>query len=675
MLTFGQPLALWAALALALPVLAHMAFRQVSERFQFPSLRFIRAARIPRTGRKTPTDLPLLLLRVLFFLALASLLADPYWKEPSSARASAAGTETILALDLSPSMSGWGGLEEAKILADDLLGEDGLGRVGYLGFGSSVVKEIPPGDDSASVRAALAAAETDFGRGNPQAALDRAVRMFSSGEGVKRLVLLSDFQRSDWQTAYRRLDEAGVTVDLRPVGHSRKVGGKREGNLSLAQARAVPAGLGKVRAWTVVRNSSDSPAEATLRIEAGGETREEKNLVVPANSAVQAQFVLPEGDFASAVLALNGEDEFAGDDRRHLWLKAPPPRRFGFWASEDESLEGAEEREFLRVAVESAGDNGWNRWEFAQDNADGLRAGDESAELDLLVVSGFGSWFNDQELSGFATNFLKRGGSLIVTPSEPFAASVAALNASGLLELGFTRVVGGAGAVRDPIRIAALEPGSHLARTFTGKSARDLYLSSIYRHGLVKPVPEDKTLSVLLRSTAENPLVVLRSAEGEGRLLYFPYRLNSRWTDLPMRNSYLPLLMELVHGPEGARDRSWPRLLPGENLVAGEETFRAEEPGVFRFKDNFVEVILPDSESAPEVYDPSEISQSFGTGAASAKRAEKVETAEEEGGESLWLWFAIAAAALFVVENLWSRPRAIVNPHASVTSATETRHA
>ena len=46
MLTFGQPLALWAFAALALPVLAHMAYRQVTQRYPFPSLRFIKPARI-----------------------------------------------------------------------------------------------------------------------------------------------------------------------------------------------------------------------------------------------------------------------------------------------------------------------------------------------------------------------------------------------------------------------------------------------------------------------------------------------------------------------------------------------------------------------------------------------------------------------------------------------------
>ena len=85
MIEFAQPGALWTALAIGLPILAHMAYRRVSQRHPFPSLRFIRPSRIPRTGRKTPTDLPLLFLRILLFLILALLLADPHWKTDSSA--------------------------------------------------------------------------------------------------------------------------------------------------------------------------------------------------------------------------------------------------------------------------------------------------------------------------------------------------------------------------------------------------------------------------------------------------------------------------------------------------------------------------------------------------------------------------------------------------------------
>ena len=114
MIEFAQPAALWTALAVGLPIMAHMAYRQITRKHPFPSLRFIRPSRIPRTGKKKPTDLLLLLLRVLLFLILAALLADPYWKNDSTPAAMDEGKETLIAIDLTPSMSGWNALTEAK---------------------------------------------------------------------------------------------------------------------------------------------------------------------------------------------------------------------------------------------------------------------------------------------------------------------------------------------------------------------------------------------------------------------------------------------------------------------------------------------------------------------------------------------------------------------------------
>ena len=114
MIEFAQPAALWTSLAIALPLLAHMAYRRVTERFYFPSLRFIRPSQIPRTGKRRPSDIPLLLLRILLFLIIAALLADPYWKSEKKPISEDQREEIFLAIDLSPSMAGWGGLVEAK---------------------------------------------------------------------------------------------------------------------------------------------------------------------------------------------------------------------------------------------------------------------------------------------------------------------------------------------------------------------------------------------------------------------------------------------------------------------------------------------------------------------------------------------------------------------------------
>ena len=51
------------------------------------------------------------------------------------------------------------------------------------------------------------------------------------------------------------------------------------------------------------------------------------------------------------------------------------------------------ERNFLKVAVESAGDNGWNRWEESTENADGVRLGQNEQKLSYfsLLEWGLGS--------------------------------------------------------------------------------------------------------------------------------------------------------------------------------------------------------------------------------------------------------------------------------------------
>ncbi|MFP6854816.1 MAG: vWA domain-containing protein, partial [Opitutales bacterium] len=340
MLTFAQPWAFLALAAVALPILAHMAFRRTTKRHKFPSLRFIRASRIPRTGRKTPVDLLLLFLRILFFILLACLLADPRLVMPEE---SGEGQQTVLLLDQSASMGGWGAWTEAQAEVDRFLSE-AKGDVGFLGFATEplVQSEIAPTRDLDLIRQAVQDAKPTLARGNPQTAVDRALRVFRSGTQGKTLIVVTDLQRANWQAVAHKLGSEGVRLDLRVVGRSQAQGPNRPGNLTLSNARTAPAGLGKLRIWAQVRNSSANEVNASLVLELGGEAHEKTQVLVGPHSAAQTQFVVPRGDFATAVVRIvsSGEDAFLADDSRKLWLKAPPPRRFGFFSdSFDASLE------------------------------------------------------------------------------------------------------------------------------------------------------------------------------------------------------------------------------------------------------------------------------------------------------------------------------------------------
>ena len=60
-------------------------------------------------GRRKPNDLWILLLRILIFVLITLLLADPYWREKEFVSPQSPGiSEHIFLLDSTPSMQGWG---------------------------------------------------------------------------------------------------------------------------------------------------------------------------------------------------------------------------------------------------------------------------------------------------------------------------------------------------------------------------------------------------------------------------------------------------------------------------------------------------------------------------------------------------------------------------------------
>ena len=653
MIEFVQPAALWTALAVGLPIMAHMAYRQITRKHPFPSLRFIRSSRIPRTGKKKPTDLLLLLLRILLFLILSALLADPYWKNESNPAVMDQGKETLIAIDLTPSMAGWNGLTEAKETALRLVEEEEA-KVGLVAFGQNIIGEWKPGVGEDRVKEVIDGLEFDWKKGNAQILLDRAPALFSPSATEKKLVIISDFQQSDWQTAFRDLPELGVKVDLQRVG-SDEGQRKRSDNLSVVEARAVPAGPGKVRVWAVIRNWDDEAKTVPLVLSAGGEIRQRQEVDLPRLGSAQAQFVLKADDFSGASVELESGDSFALDDKRTLWLKSPPARRFGFWMPEDEDAETREERDFLKTAVASAGDNGWNRWDWAQDQADGLRLGDEQSSIELLFVIGLGDWFEEQELGAALQGFVEEGGTAILTPGQPFVKTASIIRDADLFPFKFLRVAGGAVRLGNPFRIKALEEGSFLTEVFDGKAARDLYLSAIHRFGIIQQVGEG--VDVPIRDREGRPLTLIRNLDGGGRIVFLPFRMNTSWTDLPLRNSFLPLLMELSFGGRKTMpSRAWPVLEPGGVWGEGEQVFKAVEPGVFRFEDQWLEVVPSLAESIPEVLASDELLQSVGGEFSSSRASSRAEEFGKEEQEPLWLWFAIVAASLLIMEMIWSRP-------------------
>ena len=654
MIEFGQPAALWTGLAVGLPILAHMAYRRITERHAFPSLRFITASQIPRTGRKTPTDLALLLLRILLFLAIMLLLADPYWSGSKLPDQGGNGTELLIAVDTSPSMGGWNGMNQAKEMASAMI-QQAEGKAGLISFGKSSLEEWSVGGKPETMLDAVSGLSHGWRRGDAQVLATQVARLFGENSSQKKLAVISDFQRSDWQSVNLNLQAQGVEVEMIRVGAGNETVSRFD-NRSIVESKVVPAGPRKVRIWAVVRNWSENKATDLLQLIIGGEVQEEQNITIAALSSKQAQFIVPSSEVSQALIRLVNEDPMQLDNQRTVWLKAPPPKHFGFWhnTTTDEPTEN--EKNFLRTAVESAGDSGWNRWEESEDNANELRMGndDDDSKLELLMVLGLGNWFEEEGLAESFTSYLNGGGVAVMTPTEIFSETASIIRNYQWLNFSFVRVEGGASRIRDPFRINALEENSKLADVFSGKAGRDLYLTSFRKFGILKQV--DEATSIPMKDREGRPLALVKSFSSGGKLVFFPFRMNTSWSDLPLRTSFLPLLMELTKKNK-TEEKAWPILEPGEQLGVGENQFLAEKPGVFRHAGKWLEVVFPTAESTPDTLGEDEIKMmTGGLGNPSNEVREKVSSSVNEERNSLWLWFAILVASLLTIEMIWSRP-------------------
>ena len=637
MLTFAYPGLLWGLAGLALPILAHMVHRHTTRRLAFPSLRFIRISQIPRKGRNWPTDLLLLLLRLLLAAAAILCIAGPRWL-PKETGPVSTGQETILLIDNSASMGGWGIPEE---VAERLpaLTESIEGRLGAATFS----EQHPPGEAARTFLHSYNPATATLTKGSPQQALSRALGLFSPEAATRQLIIVSDFQASDWQLATARLDSLGVSLRLVPVGQS------RQGNLSVQGVRITPADNEQVRIWTQVNNHTAEAQTLQVKLHAGGDEWTQE-ISIEADHAAQAQFLLPRDDYVKGRVSI-GEDAFPADNTYHFWLMAPPARKIEFVMTPREDEVGEEEAFFLRTAIVSSTQNEWQKYLVTHHS---FKDGKALPQRDAVFIPGLGKHVPGEQLARIL-EYAKAGGKVVATPGPSPAETLATLRQQGFLEADYRGLKDSSGAGLRPYRIAGLSEGTPLAKLFSGEAGKDLYLSHILKYVALRPRGEARAVMAL----EEGAPLILESPVGKGTLFFCTTRFHASWSDLPLRNSFLPLVRELLTGFGEQPESQWPRIAVGETLASPDgESFEGAEPGLFQWKNQLVSVNVPREESAASVLGVETVRESLGsTGRLATSGRAHLAEETDQSGKPLAHWFALFAAGLLLAESLWVRPR------------------
>ena len=442
-----------------------------------------------------------------------------------------------------------------------------------------------------------------------QGLVTRTSELFSSNADYKKIVVFSDFQKSSWQEISGSFAKFAIELELYPVGHGSELWSDRSGNFSIIDARVAPGGDEKVRIWSVVRNFNESRSDLNVSILAGGMVRETVPVNLPPQGTEQVQFILPSKDFAQATISIEGTDQYTVDNNRSLWILPPLPRKFGFWQRSSEDEPDFLEAQFLRAAMESAGDGAWDRWREDDEKAKEMRMVPDRASLDLLLVLGLSGWFEKEGLAPSLLDHLEKGGKAIITPpADSHVLMNKVLKESGIIDFTF----GGMNRTAfrmEPYRFEVLPVDSKLNQVFLGDSVRDLYLSQILQFINVDGVND---LNVPLQDRSGRPLILSKSFPNGGRLVFFTFRILPEWTDLPMRNSFLPLLIELCDLNQRSESIAGTlRLEAGNHPEWSDHSLETRQIGLFQVGEQRIEVVHPLIESMPEVMGKNELHEAL----------------------------------------------------------------
>ncbi len=664
MLNFLSPWLLWGLGALALPVIAHLIHRRIRQTIKFPSLRFIQSGSLRQQGRRRPRDLILLLLRLLLLAAAIIALARPQWlveRDPAEIAAQKAARSLVVIADRSASMSGWNSPAQARAVLGNFLSENEFDQADLLFTANGLVGDIRQNLNRQRLLETLAQTEPMLQAGQPREALGQAAALLSGNTGgEKHLAILSDFQQSDWQSAAASLGE-DVQLHFLPTGLASDEWDDDPRNIGILSALSLPAGEDQRRVLVEVRNFGVGAEEREVIVEIGGESWATEVQLEPGETLTET-FEVPTTEDNRGRVTLAPADAYTPDDSFLFWAGAPPPAPVIAVLPERDLTGKQVELLFLRTALAVKDPNA--RLSFQVDSlpAPAVIQDVLNRTRGLILLSSTAEL--REEVLADLPAYLENGGMALATLGESASLQLRSLNAAGITQSTYQGMRGrGLGVADQPFRMAPPVEGSWLAEKFEDESARDFDLLEIYRYAVVEPGPNAQVLA----ETEQGDPLLLRVPVGNGVLFLSTFDFNPEWSDLPLRNAFVPLIREIFQeaAPQdlgvirlATGDQPDPASQPALRAIPQEElgNLATDRPSVQLLGGFPVTVNVPRSESITQTVPFSDLRVGLNTAPLVPETAGAAPRIANETQQiiDLWPWFAGLAVILFLIELLYA---------------------
>lgn len=307
-------------LAASVPVIIHLLTRRTRRHLQLPTAKFLQKTLANQSHIWRWRHWVTLLLRTLAVAALVLAFVKPQWLSPFAGKPGQKAGVVIL-FDVSESMSysagGTDSFTKAKRQAHDVLRSLGSGdraNIVFCGAQPTLALEAPT-KDFFGLDSALQSAQPTEERADGASAIGLAVEQLSKmNTGVRRLVVVSDFQRTNWA------DVRFETVPPNTAVAFISVDAERRTNLAVTSIRSRPPTPRTGEIATIqaeIFNSSDAPRRVPVDLRLSDGRRFSETATVGPFSSGNVSFPITfERAERVELTASIGEDNLAADNVR-----------------------------------------------------------------------------------------------------------------------------------------------------------------------------------------------------------------------------------------------------------------------------------------------------------------------------------------------------------------------
>lgn len=553
----------------AVPIILHLITLQRLRVTELSTFRFLFDSFQRQRSRLRFMEALLTALRTLFLLLLVLAVCRPVLKKWSGLFGGHAAGETILLVDCSASMNarteGVSALERAKSAALSVvqrLGPDErLTLCRVTARTEEVFRRLRP--DLDAVREQIEGLESAATRANLAEALQRVFDPADKGERITTVYLFTDCQASNWQRARQAwlapVVPQGMRLVIVNVGSRDLIPNRAVIGAPPPRQRAI-VGLPVLLRPRVVNHAADGLAELTVKafVNDTEVARASAGLSPGQEREFSLAYVPQEAGVLRGRYEIQG-DRFPDDDTFLFTLVVSPAIRVLLVNGNPQADPFENEALYLRAALTAVGADdapGLPR-QFARSlelveipesalSADALRNASVTvlANCGQLNATHF-AWLRD---------YVSRGGGLLILPGDLVKPEVyndqffpvPGPQQERLVGVKLEQATGDPQQTATYERLAALDFQHPVLTAFDEPGANHLATVKFFRRFPLAAAAGRSRAQVLARFASGQPALV-EGRWGDGTVLVAAFPANARWSNLPLKPEFVPLVLRLIN--------------------------------------------------------------------------------------------------------------------------------